>query len=164
MNRLKELRTSYKLTTQQLADKLDMARSMLTQLENGQRNLTFERANSFAEFFGVSVEYIMGTTFEDRFKKFINDYTHDPDYYTDSGSIESNLLKIVLNLNAFKSKAFFEVLSDFTNFLKSIEDFKNNDISKNEIYKMFLGFSMNRFSSEELSEIVSKHLKDTIGG
>jgi len=63
MNRIKQLRKQKGITAQDLADKLGIAQSMLTNYENGgtmPRNAAFW--NELAEFFGVSAGYLMGVT------------------------------------------------------------------------------------------------------
>jgi len=63
MNRIKELRKQRDITVKDLADKLGIAQSMLTNYENGG---TMPRSAAFweqlAEFFDVSVGYLMGVT------------------------------------------------------------------------------------------------------
>ena len=63
MNRIKQLRKQKGITVKDLADKLGIAQSMLTNYENGgstPRNSAFWE--ELAEFFGVSVGYLMGVT------------------------------------------------------------------------------------------------------
>jgi len=63
MNRIKQLRKQNGITVKDLADKLGIAQSMLTNYENGG---TMPRSSAvweqLAEFFGVSVGYLMGVT------------------------------------------------------------------------------------------------------
>ena len=63
MNRIKQLRKQKGITVKDLAEKLGIAQSMLTNYENGgstPRNSAFWE--ELAEFFDVSVGYLMGVT------------------------------------------------------------------------------------------------------
>ena len=58
--RLKELRAGREMSQQELADALHIARSTLASYEVGDREPDFETAGRLADFFGVSVDYLLG--------------------------------------------------------------------------------------------------------
>lgn len=60
MNRLKELRQEKKLTQQELADQIDFPLRTYQRLENGESQIKPDKAQSLADFFGVSVGYLLG--------------------------------------------------------------------------------------------------------
>jgi len=60
--RLKELRESRKMTQQELANVFNISRSAITKYENGERSPDPETLQKFAEFFNVSVDYLLGRT------------------------------------------------------------------------------------------------------
>lgn len=60
MNRLKELRKAKKLTQQELADYMQISRRGYQNLENGENQIKPDKAEKFADFFGVSVAYLLG--------------------------------------------------------------------------------------------------------
>lgn len=60
MYRLKELRLRRNLTIRALAKKVGVSHTQITHIENGKRNLTTKNAKIFADFFGVSVDYLLG--------------------------------------------------------------------------------------------------------
>lgn len=60
MYRLKELRLRRNLTIRALAEKVGVSHTQITHIENGKRNLTTKNAKIFADFFGVSVDYLLG--------------------------------------------------------------------------------------------------------
>lgn len=60
MNRLKELRTARGLTIRALEEKVGISHTQITHIENGKRNFTTKNAKIVAEFFGVSVDYLLG--------------------------------------------------------------------------------------------------------
>ena len=60
--RIKELRKQKKLTQKQLADKINVDCSAVTKWETGKANPDFEKQQFLADFFGVSVDYLLGRT------------------------------------------------------------------------------------------------------
>ena len=60
MNRLKELRKAKKLTQQELAEKTDTPYRTLQRWENGESQIKPDKAQKLADFFGVSVAYLLG--------------------------------------------------------------------------------------------------------
>lgn len=60
MNRLKELRKEKGLTQQELADKIGVTKRTLQRWENGEGNIKSDKAQRLADYFGVSVGYLLG--------------------------------------------------------------------------------------------------------
>lgn len=60
MNNLKRIRTSRNITTQELSDLLNINRTTITRLENGETSLSDHYIQIFTEFFGVSADYLLG--------------------------------------------------------------------------------------------------------
>lgn len=60
MNRLKELRKEKKLTQKELADYLGINEKTISRWENGESNIKPEKAKKLADYFGVSVGYLLG--------------------------------------------------------------------------------------------------------
>ncbi|KXT73152.1 phage associated protein [Streptococcus sp. DD10] len=59
-NRLKELRQEKKLTQQELADEMGVAKLTILRWEKGDRQIKPEKAQQLAEYFGVSVGDLLG--------------------------------------------------------------------------------------------------------
>ncbi len=57
-NRIKELRVRNKLTVQELADQVGIQPPSVSFQENMKRNLTIENAIKYADFFGVSLDFL----------------------------------------------------------------------------------------------------------
>lgn len=72
-NRLKVLRKEKGLTQADLAKVLNTNQSQYGKYENGKTNLSIENAKIFADYFGVSVPYLIGlddnSNFIDPFEK-----------------------------------------------------------------------------------------------
>lgn len=60
MNRLRQLRKERGLTLKELASQTNMALTTISSIESGQNNLTVDNALLFANYFGVSTDYLLG--------------------------------------------------------------------------------------------------------
>lgn len=60
MNRLKELRKEKGLSQQALADEIGVSKLTILRWEKGERELKSDKAQQLAEYFGVSVGYLLG--------------------------------------------------------------------------------------------------------
>lgn len=61
---LKSLRTSKKLTQEELAKKLKISRSTIGMYENGSREPDYEMLEMIADFFNVDIDYLLGRTYK----------------------------------------------------------------------------------------------------
>lgn len=62
MNRLKELRQNKKLSQKEIAETLGFSLRSLQRMENGESQIKLEKAQQLADYFGVSVGYLLGFT------------------------------------------------------------------------------------------------------
>lgn len=62
MFRLKELRTSKHISQVKLAMDLNMNQNSISRYENGEREADYETLIAFADYFNVSVDYLLGRT------------------------------------------------------------------------------------------------------
>lgn len=60
MNQLKALRTEFKLSLSEVAEKLGYAKTTISQYERGARSLSLEVRERFSKFYQVSRNYIIG--------------------------------------------------------------------------------------------------------
>ena len=60
MNRLKELRKEKKLTQEELASEIGVSKITILRWENGERQIKPDKAQALADYFGVSVGYLLG--------------------------------------------------------------------------------------------------------
>ena len=58
-NRLKTLRAEHDLSQEKLAEELDIARTTVSHLENGNREPSLYTLMAYAEHFGVSTDWIL---------------------------------------------------------------------------------------------------------
>jgi len=62
VKRLKELRTQKNISQVKLAMDLNMNQNSISRYENGEREADYETLIAFADYFGVSVDYLLGRT------------------------------------------------------------------------------------------------------
>ena len=60
--RLKELRKLRKMTQQRLAIELNMNQNTISRYESGEREADFQTLIRFADFFNVSIDYLLERT------------------------------------------------------------------------------------------------------
>lgn len=83
-NRLAELRRELKLTQKQLSDKLNITRASLSHYEVNRRDPDTDTLKKLADFFDVSVDYLLcRTDIRDTFDKAIS-YDNNTNNTTDS--------------------------------------------------------------------------------
>ena len=102
MNRIKLLREELNLTQQELADKLDSAKSTIAMYENESRKPSYEVLIKLSEIFGCSIDYIIGIS---------NDRNSD--------KLDSNLLKIGLDMKNYNppTEEQKKQIEDFARFV-----------------------------------------------
>lgn len=61
-DRLKELRKQAKLQQKELGEQIGLSANAISMMETGNRETTFEKLVSLAEFFHVSTDYLLGIT------------------------------------------------------------------------------------------------------
>lgn len=58
-NRIKELRKQSRLSQQALADQIGVFRNTISNWETGYSQISLENAKKVAEYFGVTIEYLL---------------------------------------------------------------------------------------------------------
>ena len=69
LQRLKELRKKRRITQQKLAIELDMSQNTISRYESGEREADYRTLILFADYFGVSIDYLLERTDDPAFKK-----------------------------------------------------------------------------------------------
>lgn len=60
-NRIKELRKQSRLSQQALADQIGVFRNTISNWETGYSQISLENAKNVAEYFGVTIDYLLGS-------------------------------------------------------------------------------------------------------
>ena len=113
MNRLKELRKQKGLTQQGLADEISVSKITVLRWENEERQIKPDKAQQLADFFGVSVGYLLG---------FSNDVEKHPFEWDEISEISKPYLVNELEKRRQERREELRVLRDFA---------KNNDLTEN---------------------------------
>lgn len=83
MNRLKELRKEKKLSQKEIADILGFPLRSYQRMENGESQIKPDKAQVLADFFGVSVGYLLGYS-EFRNEENLLDKVEETDFFGDA--------------------------------------------------------------------------------
>ena len=109
MNRLKELRKQKGLTQQGLADKISVSKITILRWENEERQIKPEKAQQLADYFGVSVGYLLG--YED-----LLDQIEEVDAELSKG------MTIAKNLSVTASSSYEELFRNILILLKGLKE------------------------------------------
>ena len=143
MNRLKELRQEKKLTQQELANEIGVTKRTYIYWEKGERQIKPEKAQQLADYFGVSVGYLLGYESNRDLRNHLVHGTTDlnPDDFSDFIRKENELF-FNENLQRLSEK-------NFINFVKYINDcnFYISDKDIILIYNLITTLNFNREGS-----------------
>lgn len=113
MNRLKELRKEKGLTQVELANIVNVSKITVLRWENEERQIKPDKAQQLADYFGVSVGYLLG---------FSNDVEKHPFEWDEISEISKPYLVKELEKRRQERREELRVLRDFA---------KNNDLTEN---------------------------------
>lgn len=125
-NRLKELRTSNKLTQEDLANKINVGKSLISMYEKGNRKPSISNLEKLAVFFNVNLDYLVGNS----------DYTTKSDISPDYFTTVEDAVDFLLN-----QKVTIAYIGMDINRLN--DDDKSQFINKLLEYTRFLSYSFN---------------------
>ncbi|WP_247955319.1 helix-turn-helix transcriptional regulator [Streptococcus oralis] len=60
-NRIRDLRKKSRLSQQALADQIGVFRNTISNWETGYSQISLENAKNVAEYFGVTIDYLLGS-------------------------------------------------------------------------------------------------------
>lgn len=105
MTRLRELQRAEKLTQQELADIAEVSKRTIQNWEDGTSNIKPEKAKKLADYFGVSVGYLLGYSDKDNAKANLLDIIISDGYI-----LQSTLDKCISKLNEIDQQEIRKVL------------------------------------------------------
>lgn len=137
MNRLKELRQEKKLSQKEIAETLGFSLRSFQRMENGENQIKPEKAQQLADYFGVSVGYLLGYSdvrFElEQIEKAIKNRLMDSES-TINKDVFENTLKIVelarfldLDLDTITSLYFYNCEISKVKTLNDLFDFFDSE-------------------------------------
>lgn len=113
MNRLKELRKDKNKSQKEIAELLEVNEKTISRWEKGERPIKTDKAQQLADYFGVSVGYLLG---------FSNDVEKHPFEWDEISEISKPYLVKELEKRRQERREELRVLRDFA---------KNNDLTEN---------------------------------
>lgn len=108
---LRQLRLERGVSQDVVAEACDISRVALTRYENGQRLPRIEIASRLADYYGVSVDYLLGNDNDPKSVQFVP----DPDPVTEADQIRQQILR---ELQELPDSAYENALQ-YIRFLKS---------------------------------------------
>lgn len=120
MYRLKELREQRGLSCRKLAEAINVSHTKINKIERGEQKMTAPTAIALADYFGVSVDYIMGYSAEEIFTKFVSTYSHSfEDFHVDkngtpSGGYRGISVEMSIKIGILQYLAYNNNLSELT--------------------------------------------------
>lgn len=106
-NKLRMLREKLGLTQKEFANKFNMSDARYNQYETGKRQPDYDTLKNFADFFDVSIDYLLGrtslenATIDDEFQELLN----DPELlvaFKDLSNLSESDKKEIINYIKFK--------------------------------------------------------------
>ena len=125
MNRLKELRKQKGLTQQGLADKISVSKITILRWENEERQIKPEKAQQLADFFGVSVGYLLGFSEYRELEKAL-----DKTIFSNYPDVETFLTQEIKELIGERTKDFYEYIDK-----QFYESYKNTAVPPEIVVK-----------------------------
>lgn len=121
MNRLKELRKEKKLSQKEIAKEMSISEKTLSRWENGESQIKPEKAKQLADYFGVSIGYLLG-------------YIDDSEIYDDEVVIEPEKgMILAYSLERSNKKLQEKMFKDFITFFRDNTIF----VSDEEILSLY---------------------------
>ena len=124
-NRLRKLRKESDLTQKELAEILNTTEATLSRYENGAREPKLDLIHKIANYFGVSVDYLLGNTDEksnaDKIKKAISD---DPELveFWDKAKDREDLQLMLKQTKDLKPSTIKQIIEIIKTFEKEQDD------------------------------------------
>ena len=125
MNRLKELRKQKGLTQQELADEISVSKITILRWENEERQIKPEKAQQLADYFGVSVGYLLGYSEYRELEKAL-----DKTIFSNYPDVETFLTQEIKELIGERTKDFYEYIDK-----QFYESYKNTAVPPEIVVK-----------------------------
>ena len=133
MNRLKELRKQKKLTQQELANEISVSKITVLRWENEERQIKTDKAQQLADYFKVSVGYLLGYKTKAEYSSF-----NDQEYQNELKKLAFSLAHLELLISDSQIKhlhALLKGMSHDNTLLNDVKTVKNKDKYYTEILK-----------------------------
>ena len=163
-SRIRELRSRKGFTQAQMAAEFELSRRAWQLYETGKRTPTHSGLNKFADYFDVSVDFLLGRSDIVRdFDPDLDSYIDYSDDYDPSDGTEENLIFEVVSLakNIKKSDEFLSCLENFVRDIGNLDDAFRQNIGHQYKYEKGVLFSTTAIL-EDLASL-AKHVNEFWG-
>ena len=133
MNRLKELRKDKKLTQVEFSKKIKIPYRTIQRWENGKSQIKPDKAKQLADYFGVSVAYLLGYKTKAEYSSF-----NEQEYQNELKKLAFSLAHLELLISDSQIKhlhALLKGMSHDNTLLNNVKTVKNKDKYYTEILK-----------------------------
>lgn len=164
MNRLKEIRKRIGASQKDLAHLLNVSEKTISRWERGERVPKSDKAQQLAEFFGVSVDYLLGddNSLIDRFNAELIGYltNEEKESFTSNPYVQQRLLDVaferMMNTDGFSQ-------DKITQEIDKTKHSEGHDKNKKSIHKIIkIDIPQNTLSDDELKELSPEERKKYI--
>ena len=135
-NRIKDLRLQKGLSQSELAKKVGISNQVISFYENNKREPKIENWQKLADFFGVSVPYLQGTSSKKDIIKLLSDGYNEGFTYQHSRESENNILaSIAKSIGSETMQNMVEFQKEYGNLKKLIDlyaELMNLEVPKDE--------------------------------
>lgn len=135
-NRIKDLRLQKGLSQSELAKKVGISNQVISFYENNKREPKIENWQKLADFFGVSVPYLQGTSSKKNIIKLLSDGYNEGFTYQHSRENENNILaSIAKSIGSETMQNMVEFQKEYGNLKKVIDlyaELMNLEVPKDE--------------------------------
>lgn len=154
MNRLKELRQSKKKTQQEMADIVGVTKRTYIYWEQGERQIKPEKAKVLADYFGVTVGYLLGLDTTENLIAKINEWAIS--HGLDKGNPKIEWMKVTEEVGEIRD--VFLKPNDFDDPEMALKDAIGDSIVTLVVLCLQLGYDV-----EECLKIAYNNIKDRKG-
>lgn len=140
MHRVKELREAKGISVRHLALATGFSHSTIARLERGERKLSTPQAVALADYFGVSVDFLLGKSPEEMFNDFVDSLRGDfmTELLHGDGDVTQSLsdsvrepvrtkLEILFLLRGINSKESLDMILNLAKLRSAKADFTGED-------------------------------------
>lgn len=163
-NKIKELRKKKKLTQEELAQKINVTKLTISRWERGERVPKSDKAQQLADFFGVSVDYLLGddNTLINRFNAELIGYltNEEKESFTSNPYDQQRLLDVaferMMNTDGFSQ-------DKITQEIDKTKHSEGHDKNKKSIHKIIkIDIPQNTLSDDDIKKLPPEERKKYI--
>ena len=123
-NRIKELRNLKGVSLRQLSQETGLDWSTICAIENGRRKLNMRFAEKLSEYFGVSIDFLLGKDIDSQINEFMTNLLKVYNQYEDGSNSRSSSLAYIMKAVYEMDEATLQEAVNYIRYLSAKSDFK----------------------------------------